>query len=172
MRSIHFMAYGVPQPKGSARAFVPKGWTRAVVTSDNPKNKGWQQVVASAAQEAIAAESGALMAGPVGLTVDFFLQKPKSAPRSLLAHLKKPDLDKLVRSVKDALTKIVWTDDSQVVTVVARKTFAPEGYSPAAQIQVYEVLAPNIDYPTTGAPRIGEESPAPARKGRNRSADF
>lgn len=134
--ALSFCAWGVPQPKGSAKAFVPKGWTRAVVTSDNAKNKGWQQLVAEAASHAIGQGPRALHTGPVRLQVTFYLPRPKSLPKRVTDHLKKPDLDKLVRSVKDALTKVVWQDDSQVTEIDAKKTYAGVGAAPCAVVVV------------------------------------
>lgn len=135
MTGIVFTVFGVAQPKGSTRAFVPKGWTRPIVTSDNPKNKGWQQLVAESASRELSGEGG-LIEGPVELRVAFFLPRPKSLSKSVTAHLKKPDLDKLVRAVKDALTKVVWQDDAQVVLISARKEYAAPSDSPRAVIEV------------------------------------
>lgn len=132
---VAFTVYGVAQPKGSARAFVPKGWKRPIVTSDNPKNKGWQQLVAEAASQSLHG-SGVLLDGPVRLSVMFFLPRPKSLKKSVTAHLKKPDLDKLVRSCKDALTKVIWRDDSQVVVIEAHKRYAGVSESPRAVVTV------------------------------------
>ena len=150
--TLKFLAFGVPQPKGSAKAFIPKGWKRAIVTSDNPKNKGWQQIVAEAATTALAEAGGQMVEGPVSLVVDFFLPKPKSAPRKAIPHLKKPDLDKLVRSVKDALTKVAWADDSQVVRITASKTYAPVGHAPGVRVEVFDLDADHAAfaaYPST-----------------------
>lgn len=135
MNALTFTVYGVPQPKGSARAFVPKGWSRAIVTSDNPKNKGWQQLVAEAACQALNGQTF-YTDGPVRLTVVFYLPRPKSLPKRVAAHLKKPDLDKLVRSVKDALTKVVWQDDAQVTELNAVKRYAEDQDPPCATIRV------------------------------------
>ncbi len=138
MISLSFVAYGVPQPKGSAKAFIPKGWNRAIVTSDNPKNKGWQQIVAEAASAELS-PAFVLLDGPIGLTVRFYLPRPKLIKAKTVPHLKKPDLDKLVRSVKDALSQVVWQDDSQVVLITAVKTYAYVGQVPRAEIHVREV---------------------------------
>lgn len=145
MTALRFTAYGVPQPKGSAKAFVPKGWTRAVVTSDNVKNKGWQQLVAEAASHALGREARGLHTSPVHLSVAFYLPRPKSLPRKVTEHLKKPDLDKLVRSVKDALTKVVWQDDSQVTQITASKTYAAADASPCAVVTVEAAAEPQKD---------------------------
>lgn len=139
MKRIAFTAYGVAQPKGSAQAFIPKGWTRAIVTSDNPKNKGWQQVVAEAASAALRQQGWVIVEGePLRLRVLFFLPRPKYIKAKTPPHVKKPDLDKLIRSVKDALTGVIWQDDSQVDEIVAQKSYAPPGWIPSAVIAVEE----------------------------------
>jgi len=139
---ITFTVWGVAQPKGSAKAFVPKGWTRAVVTSDNPKNKGWQQLVAEAAGRARDAAGAALLDGPVRLRVEFHLPRPKSLSKRVLHHTKKPDLDKLVRSVKDGLSRVIWHDDSQVTQITASKTYAAADATPCAVVTVEAAAEP------------------------------
>lgn len=55
----------------------------------------------------------------------FYVQRPKSAARSVLWPVKRPDLDKLARGVLDALVfGGVLGDDSQVVELRASKHFA------------------------------------------------
>lgn len=134
---LHFKAIGIAQPKGSARAFVPKGWTRAVVTSANPKNKNWQQIVSDAAQREIEKRPGfQLFDGPVRLELTFVLPAPKSLKDKRPPHTKKPDLDKLVRSVKDALSGVAWRDDAQVTDLVARKDYAAGNEPPCVYVDV------------------------------------
>jgi len=132
--ALSFTVWGIAQPKGSTRAFVPKGWTRAVVTAANPKTKGWQELVAEAALGAM--PSPTLIDGPVSLSVSFYLPRPKSIKARTVPHVTKPDLDKLVRAVKDGLTRIVWRDDAQVVEVKAWKQYAPPTMTPHALITV------------------------------------
>jgi Holliday junction resolvase RusA-like endonuclease len=138
---LTFTVYAVPQPKGSTKAFIPKGWIRPIITSDNARNKGWEQLVAEGASRAIAklpAASRGLLVDGVRLTVAFYLPRPKKFQRRGVypAHVTKPDLDKLVRSVKDALKRIAWQDDSQVVDVVAMKRYAAIDDVPHADIWV------------------------------------
>ncbi len=139
--ALAFTAEGIPQPKGSARAFLPKGWTRPVVTSDNAKNKAWERAVGDTARlAAIAAEIDGPrfwrpLEGPVTLAVDFHLARPARV-KADEPHLTIPDLDKLCRSVGDALTGLAWGDDAQVDVLVARKGYAAPGTVPRAEIAV------------------------------------
>ncbi|MES2341662.1 MAG: RusA family crossover junction endodeoxyribonuclease [Pseudomonadota bacterium] len=154
--SLAFTAYGKPEPKGSARAFIPKpkgvSWAaleragrlpRAIVTSDNKSNKAWEAVVAEAATLALVDLAEArrsrpadrILLGPATLAVDFHLQRPQRA-KADEPHVSSPDLDKLCRSVGDALTGVLWADDGQVDVLVARKGYAAPGTVPRAEISV------------------------------------
>lgn len=120
---ITFTVLGVPVPQGSMKAFMPKNGRFPVVTSDNLRTRPWKQSVTFEASVAMAATKP--IADPVTVSVLFYLPRPKTAPRSVLEPAKKPDIDKLVRAILDALTDAgVWIDDSQVVSVAARKCFA------------------------------------------------
>lgn len=122
--SATFSVRGKPEPKGSTRAFVPKGWTRAVITSANPKAKVFAELVRWAAQEVAPPQ---LLTGPVEVSMAFGLQRPKSASRKRVWPTTKPDVDKLVRLVLDALTHVVWADDAQVVRQSASKEYGEPG---------------------------------------------
>ena len=139
-RIVRFTVVGIAQPKGSVKAFVPKGWTRPVLTSTNPKVKGWQQLVAEQAQ---AVAQDGLFVGPVAIGVVFQLPRPQSLPKRVLHHTKKPDLDKLARALKDALKGVLYQDDSQVVELHARKAYAAPAAAPRAIVAVTEVADPD-----------------------------
>lgn len=56
---------------------------------------------------------------PLRVSFTFFMPIPKGSKKRMLAlrgepHAKKPDLDNLVKLVKDAGNGILWTDDSLV----------------------------------------------------------
>lgn len=143
-RRVSFRVFGVAQPKGSTRAFVPKGWSRPVITSANPKSKGWQQLVSEQAQTV--AQDG-LFTGPVVLIVTFHLPRPASLPKKHLHHTKKPDLDKLVRNTKDALKGILYRDDAQVVDIHARKVYATVASAPCAHVTLEDAAIPDPQRP-------------------------
>jgi crossover junction endodeoxyribonuclease RusA len=62
---------------------------------------------------------------PIGLGLLFQLPVPQR-PRSELPIVR-PDLDKLVRAVQDALTGLVYVDDSQIVDLVVAKRYGAPG---------------------------------------------
>jgi crossover junction endodeoxyribonuclease RusA len=137
LRTVSFDVIGIAQPKGSTRAFLPKGAAFPVTTSANPRLKQWEHLVAVQAQ---AAGADGLFLGPVLLEVTFYLPRPQSAPRRVVHHLTAPDLDKLVRGTMDALTGILYRDDSQVVQISAWKVFAVRDHAPHAVITVAEAV--------------------------------
>lgn len=123
---LSFTVYGVAEQMGSKRALIPKGWKRPIVTDTNRNLKAWQALVASSAQQAIQQLHPAvrqLITDGVRLMVTFYLPRPKSLPKRRQAHVARPDLDKLVRAVGDALTGIAYADDSQIVDVLALKRY-------------------------------------------------
>ena len=73
----------------------------------------------------------------VALKCWFIFDFPKSMSKKKRAeavHTKKPDLDNLVKFVKDCLNGIAWHDDSQVVSLVAKKMYAYEGEGARTEI--------------------------------------
>jgi Holliday junction resolvase RusA-like endonuclease len=118
---IEFTVYGIPQTKGSTKAFFRKGMRFPVITNDNTKNKPWAQTVSAMAQQF---RPEALWLGPVRVKLLFRMPIPKSLPKRRPSFMtKKPDLDKMVRSIKDALKGVIYKDDSQVVGLVSDKVY-------------------------------------------------
>lgn len=140
MTELVFTVFGVAQPQGSARAFMPKGSRFPIVTSDNPQLKGWRQLVAQAASQALAG-AGQFEEGPVRVVAEFYLPRPKSLKDKPAPHMTRPDVDKLARAIGDALTGVVWRDDSQVVQLKVSKFYAGVGESPRAVIAVTPLAA-------------------------------
>jgi crossover junction endodeoxyribonuclease RusA len=131
---IQFTAYGVPAPKGSMKAFYRPGMRFPVVTEANKNTRPWAAIVKDAAMQIIG--DCAVPTGAVCLKIAFFMPRPKSLPKKVIHHLKKPDCDKLIRAVKDALTGVLWRDDSQVVSVRAVKLYVENGAMPRAEIGI------------------------------------
>ena len=81
----------------------------------------WRSTVALAAR----AMAPKLIEGPVAMTMDFQLQKPRTVNREMPTV--PPDLDKLIRAILDSLSKIVYLDDSQVVEIHSSKSYGEPG---------------------------------------------
>ncbi len=96
---------------------------RAAVTSDNTKLKPWREAV-----KTVAIEQGVpTFDVPVSVDIAFYMPRPKSYPKKIMHPWRKPDLDKLVRGVFDALTEAsVLADDALVVDLAAVKRFATD----------------------------------------------
>lgn len=133
--SISFTVYCKPEPQGSIRAFMPKGWKRPVLTSDNKDLKSFRQEVSKtallAAQQYKCAYSFDELPfpkhQPVEMTVAFYFQRPPSIPKKRTCHVVKPDLSKLLRAAEDSLTGIIYADDAQIVRIHTEKHYgAPE----------------------------------------------
>jgi len=89
-----------------------------------------------------------VLTGGVTLRVVFGFQRPKSHYRTgRNAHLlrdaapeypsSKPDIDKCLRAVGDAVTQAgVWEDDARVVCVTAMKTYCQPGEDAFTEIEI------------------------------------
>lgn len=117
---IAFEVPGIPQPQGSKRHV---GGGRMIESS--AKLRPWRDRVVYAAREAMQGREAMTAAL---LTVTFSLARPASvSPKRRPRHTVKPDLDKLVRAVGDALTEAgVVTDDAVIHSIVASKVYADE----------------------------------------------
>lgn len=127
---------GDPQPQGSKKAFVvkgPGGKPRAVIVDDNKTVlKTWRGLVTGAAR--LAAQSFDADA-PLRLDVVYRLRRPKTARR--IWPTVRPDLDKLARSVGDALTDAAtYRDDAQICVSHQKKRYALPHERPGALICV------------------------------------
>ena len=121
MNALAFRVYGVAQGMGSKRAFVPKGWTRPIITDTNRSLKAWQSLVAEAAGRAIHERTDegrspwTFLEGPIRLSLAFYFPRPKSLPKRVVANTKVVDVDKCARAIGDALSGVVYLDDRQIV---------------------------------------------------------
>lgn len=123
---------GSPAPQGSKR-HVGRG-----VLIESSKAVGpWRERVALASHNAMLGRS--LIAGAVTVELNFILPRPKSTPKTKTpAAVKRPDLDKLERAILDAITGVIITDDSQVVSLCGYKRLAEIGETAGVHIRVEE----------------------------------
>lgn len=134
---------GRPQPGGSKRGFVPKGWNHAVIVDANPKVGDWKRTVQAFA---LAKATGRILDGPLRVTMTFVRARPnghfgkhglrQSAPTYPDVT---PDVLKLARPTEDALTGIIWKDDARIVTEIIQKRYTSNGRT-GAVIEIEEIV--------------------------------
>lgn len=128
---VSFSVRGTPMPKGSTTRMPSGGYVPAGTSASRVKMGQWRQDIRHEAQRAMGERPPYM--GAIRLFVDFTLMPPRTTIRKnqwgWLPHTKKPDADKLLRAVCDALTGIVWKDDSQVCVLAVNKHYAWDGVS-------------------------------------------
>ncbi|MFT7880952.1 MAG: RusA family crossover junction endodeoxyribonuclease [Sulfurimonas sp.] len=113
-----------------AKIFIeikPKAAPRPRVTrrgTYNPRDyTDYKSTIALVAKQKFTKKDTAL-----AMQIDFFFKKPKSWSKKKKEnppyHTFKPDVDNLIKGVKDALNGIAYRDDAQVVSVHGRKQYA------------------------------------------------
>lgn len=116
---FHFWVPGTPVQQGSKTARAIGG--HAVMWDQNTKSlRPWRKAVKEAAS---AAYSGPMLDGALVAVLEFRFVRPASVRREWPSV--KPDLDKLQRSILDALTdsKTI-KDDGRFVRITATKVYA------------------------------------------------
>lgn len=143
--------HGNPVTEGSVKACVSRSG-KLIVTHDRDRElKAWRLNIAANAYRACKDLGWELpLDEPVAIRCCFYLPKPKRARFGESAT--KPDLDKLMRAVGDALAPghsktcdettyltqryTVLVDDSRIVDWHARKIYANQSRKPGAWIEI------------------------------------
>lgn len=129
---------GPPRGKGRPR-FGRRGSFVAVWT--DKKTTGYENLLSDAAIEAmkpalphLGALSVRIEAG-MPIPDSWSQKKQRAAIAGDVAHIGKPDFDNIAKIVGDALNKIVWKDDSQIIVCAFRKFYAAD---PALTVSVWD----------------------------------
>jgi len=111
--------WGSPVAQGRPR-FFRRG--EHVGTYDPPSSKYWKMDVQRQVLDALGGKPE-IHFGPIKMTVKFYMPRPKSLPKKITHHIKKPDVDNLVKAIKDANKGILFRDDSQIVELTVTKDY-------------------------------------------------
>lgn len=116
-----FVIEGRCPTKGSTRSFFHPKAGKLVTIADNAQLAQWTK---DAKWQARAAKVP-MIYKPHGVSMYVRVEfvKPKTAKQSTPSV--RPDIDKLLRAVLDALTNVAYQDDSQVVAVTTAKVYGP-----------------------------------------------
>ena len=116
--------YGIPIAQGRPRAVrLPTGHVRLY---DPAQSKDWKRTV-MAQVFVVRPATWAVTRSPLTVGLEFFLARPKSAPKRQVWPAKRPDLDNLAKSVLDALRGLVYHDDAQIVRLDLSKQYGEPG---------------------------------------------
>jgi crossover junction endodeoxyribonuclease RusA len=138
---IAFHVIGTPAPKGSSRAINVSGGSDV----NQARQRSWSADVQAAAVAAMQGRAP-IVEMPLVVELVFHLLRPGGhwskrgglRPRAPSAPAVKPDLDKLARCTLDALTGIVFDDDSRIVELSVRKVYCAPNEAPGASIACQE----------------------------------
>lgn len=121
---MNIFIHGKPVGKGSMRSFPSKHTGKMIFINDNPKTKVWQNQIALTVKSEIQHGNIDFMTptlNAVTVSAIFVLKRGKAVTRK--DPTVKPDIDKLARTVLDALTGVVYKDDSQVCHLTLGKIY-------------------------------------------------
>lgn len=121
---VSFAVPGRPIPQGSLSSFRHRT-TGQIVTPQKARVREYRDRIAWAAE----ATGMACTDEPVRVRAVFGFARPKShrltsgklTKRAPTSHASRPDLDKVARSLLDAITGVLVYDDAQVVALDVRK---------------------------------------------------
>lgn len=153
--ALSFFVPGIPQTAGSKRAFPisRKGDNgqrvftgRHIIVDANPKAKDWKAQVAHEGELAmnLPADRQGLLDGALEVRFTFhmprigahFNSKGFLKPKAPIRPITRPDALKLARAAEDALSGVVWNDDSQIVIERLEKRYSE---SPGLLVEVYRL---------------------------------
>lgn len=135
MKEISATIYVEPTAKGRPRVTVIGGHAHAYTPAKTRKAE--QNILALIRTEMKknfqAFESGT----PLAMSVIFYRERPKHLAKRFTEPVTRPDLDQYVKLCLDALNHYVYSDDSQIVNLHARKKY---GSPPRIELMVREEL--------------------------------
>ena len=144
IREITLTIYGEPVPQERPK-FARVG--NRVITYDPPKSKKYKNIVKLWATNQLKRIDGFKMFdSAICVEVTFYLRIPPSWPKKkrieaecgTMRPIKKLDLDNLYKGLTDALTGIVWKDDSVITDASIHKRYTAD--TERAEITIREVV--------------------------------
>ena len=134
--SVGFRVFGNPAPQGSKIPGVARSTGKLFVREQaGEKLKNWRTAVMEAAGTARGGSD--MILGPVFMSVLFWVPRPASISVAKRPYpVVEPDLDKMVRTIGDALQEKTGAgmikDDKQNIRIQAEKRYASEKATEAA----------------------------------------
>lgn len=143
IKELSFFVPGTPKTQGSKTAYMDHNANKVrLVNVNNEKLKAWRSDIRNEAQKEAARLAWQMgdKDTPICLRLTFYFRRPSGhytskgnySKNAASYHTKKPDVSKLARAVEDAMTGLIYIDDSQVFSEIITKEYLdslqdPEG---------------------------------------------
>ncbi|OPX04938.1 RusA family crossover junction endodeoxyribonuclease [Geobacillus sp. LEMMY01] len=135
---IKLIVYGEPVAQGRPRATTVNGRVRMY---DPKKSRDFKHYLKLAASKHRPEQ---LIEGPISLEVkvykpilkSFSKKKKAAAEAGQLRPISKPDVSNYLKLIEDALTGVIWKDDSQIIDCSISKYYSE---TPRTEIQIKEM---------------------------------
>ncbi|KKM27567.1 hypothetical protein LCGC14_1573400 [marine sediment metagenome] len=109
---------GHPRPKGSWTPVQTKQGIKFRPASN--KTAEWCK---SAKEQLVVLWGGPVLDGPIRVKLEFLVPRLKTVVRRYPTGAREGDIDKLMRSILDAMTGVVYKDDSQVIRSILEQNY-------------------------------------------------
>ena len=132
---VKFVIPGDPVAKGRPRSFVRNGRVSCYTPEKTARYENLVRVVAQQAMGSSPPIEGAVslvIRAFLAIPVSWSLKKQRAAALGEITPTKRPDLDNIVKAIKDGANGVTWRDDSQVTDVWASKRYG----APRVEIEV------------------------------------
>lgn len=95
------------------------------------ETRSYENLVRCKAEEEMIKNNLSIFTGPLIAEIEVLFEIPKSASKKMIKNIeenkeyptKKPDVDNIAKTILDALNKIVYDDDSQIVDLIVHKVY-------------------------------------------------
>lgn len=141
---IFIAGEAVAQSRPRGRVVAAKGRAPFVQFYEEKKSAEWQEQVAVRCREQVAEipvdgtdEFTLPASGRVLMTVRFNMVRPKSYPKTVIHHVRKPDIDNLVKALLDGLVKgRIIEDDNLVTDLMIQKRYIEPGHPAGVEVDL------------------------------------
>ncbi len=116
---ISFIVQGIPVAKGRPK-FVVRGRYASAYTPK--KTREAEDDFRKQCRHAAPEEP---LEGPLKISIVFHMKKPK-VMKGFSHHIKRPDVDNLLKLVLDSMNGVFYKDDSQIVSITAGKYYSED----------------------------------------------
>ena len=132
-----FLIKGIPKAQGRPR-FARMG--KYVKTYDPKESRVYKENVAA---QIVARNPQYIADDAINVALRFFLPRPKSLKKSIVRHVKKPDVDNLAKACLDAMKGVVWRDDSQIDVLLISKCYTYHDPGVVIFVNNYSISQPD-----------------------------